>query len=347
MKRKIFLTLFCVVVVASNTIFNPGFAIAGDNIEWKLNVHGSSREWTRPAEAWAQKMENRTDGKFKCEIMYGAVLGPTKDNLNGIKAGLFNAAFIVVGFDPGKTPLMDILNLPRVMPENSKKAALIKYAVLNHPYIAEELGSRWNAKILLSDFIPSYTVLSKKPIRTLDDLKGLKIRVHGGAANTVFKMLGAVPVGISPPEVYDALSKGVVDAVFFGNYAHGAYKLFEVAKYLTSGWGLYVAAASAVVVNKDAWNDLPENMKTIHYELDNESISWWLQEYQKTDEHWFKEFKKAGVEMYELSASDQDKLQQLSDQIQNDWANKMEKKKLPGKDLLNFIKELKKEVSYY
>lgn len=107
-----------------------------------------------------------------------------------------------------------------------------------------------------------YTIVSKKPIHTWDDLKKMKVRASGSIAKTLKKM-GIPTVFIPFSEIYVALSRGTIDAEISGNHAESFLaKTFEVAKYQTTP---YISGAQncEVIMNNDRWNEMPEDLKAL------------------------------------------------------------------------------------
>lgn len=109
-------------------------------------------------------------------------------------------------------------------------------------------------------------IRSNKPIHSLDDFNGLKIRVAGLIQSELTERLGAVPTTIPTHNIYESLQRGVIDAAEFSTpYADEIIKLQEVTKYwLTPGWH-QTSAVYGVMINKDAWDSLPEEYKDIFY----------------------------------------------------------------------------------
>lgn len=107
-----------------------------------------------------------------------------------------------------------------------------------------------------------YTIVSKKPINSWQDLKKMKVRASGSIAKTLKKM--DIPTVFIPfSEIYVALSRGTIDAEISGNHAESYLaKTYEVAKYQTIP---YISGAQncEVIVNQDRWNELPENLQVI------------------------------------------------------------------------------------
>ncbi len=107
-----------------------------------------------------------------------------------------------------------------------------------------------------------YTIVSKKPINTWEDLKKMKVRASGTIAKTLRKM--EIPTVFIPfSEIYVALSRGTIDAEISGNHAESFLaKTFEVAKYQTEP---YISGAQncEVIMNNDRFNELPEDLQAV------------------------------------------------------------------------------------
>lgn len=107
-----------------------------------------------------------------------------------------------------------------------------------------------------------YTIVSKKPINTWEDLKKLKVRASGTIAKT-FQKMGIPTVFIPFSEIYVALSRGTIDAEISGSHTESYLaKTFEVAKYQTVP-DISGAQNCELIINQDRWNELPENLQVV------------------------------------------------------------------------------------
>jgi TRAP-type C4-dicarboxylate transport system substrate-binding protein len=235
-------------------------------VEWDLSLWGGSRGYTQPVERWAKAMEEKTNGRWKIEIHYGEALSPAKQNLDGLRAGLFQAAAQCAGYHPGKRPLATVYELPFLVTQNIHVQGHVQIALnRDNDLIAEEARTRWNAVMLLPGPLPPHELISRKPIRKLEDLDGLRGRVSGGMARAL-RRVGLKASLVPAPELYEALDQGVVDAGAFPvSYAHYAYRLHEVAKYFIHKMPLGTFDCS-YFANADAWEALPEEWKKMHWE---------------------------------------------------------------------------------
>ncbi len=123
------------------------------------------------------------------------------------------------------------------------------------PMLEKTMLEDWNTILLALVAFPPQGLWSNKPVSSLSDLKGLKMRVMTAPQAEWMKELGAVPVTVAWPEVYTALQRGTVEGVYTATYLVYSAKLYEVVKYR------YLPGASSlawwVVANKDAFEKLP------------------------------------------------------------------------------------------
>jgi TRAP-type C4-dicarboxylate transport system substrate-binding protein len=324
----------------------PAFAAKQDVIEWNVSLWGplGARVW--PIQWWAEEMEKRTNGRFKVILHPGAELAPPKEELDGIRAGLYDMAHFAALYHPGKTPLAMIFSNPCITPLALKDIAKLELAFMEFPPAKKLMAERWNAVYVgLSHTRPNYTFLGRKPVRSLEDLKGQRIRV-GGKTGELFREFGAVPTMMPAPEIYEALSKGILDQSYLAPASHYGYNIHEVSDYFTYKIGAGSGMLWALVANKDSWEALPEDIKEIHKKLAKELM---LERLPREMENFingtiFPAWKKKGIEFIEFSAEDRAKLIEKAKPMWNEWAAELEKQGLPGKETLSYILEKKKEI---
>ena len=313
-----------------------GPVIAAQSSVWNFNIWGGKRAFTIGIETIKQILEAEAPGSFELKINYGDALGPPKKNPESVRANAFEAAQFCVGYYPNKFPLLSVLELPFLLPTELSRRAAIEMEVLTHPLIVEEMAKRWNIKFFGPSFLPRYEFIGNKRIETVEDLKGVKIRISGLNAKAL-ALFGAVPTMVTAPEGYTALDRGTIDS--FGQaytYAHGAYKLYEVSKYVTDGFNMS-GFMCFQGVNIDAWNNTPEKVRQALPRAQTEAIAAMIKAYSKADKYWIPIFEEH-VEIVKIPPSELTKLQNVSEQIWDEWASDQEKKGRPGIEMLNFVK---------
>lgn len=340
-KASIFLAIIFVAVCVFGS-YGTSYA-KPKTYEWNLAVWGGSRAMTKAAEWWAKEMEKRSNGRFKVKWGWGNVLSKQRDNLMGIKSGLFELAAFCPGFAPAALPAAELLELPFMGGTNLRAELILETAMAKHPALEKEAEERWNAKWLLSFGHPPYEFMGNKRFAKVEDLKGLRVRTTpmGGRALEKF---GAVRVAIPTSEVYTAIERGMIDlAAYPWSYCFGAFKIYEVSKYATIGVDLGSYFCS-LYVNKDAWDSLPADIKAIHEEVMKDYIDVYVKFNDEADKKWIPLFKKAGIEIITLPASEKAKLAKAANEIYETMIKEKEAKGVPAREVFKYLKATRQKV---
>ena len=247
-------------LVLGASAFVSGSAIAamvdGPAVKWNHSVWGKKRAFTASAEKLAEILKEKTGGKFIYKIHYGAALSKSKENLDGIKLGAFQAATFCNFYSPGKNPAYMIFSLP-FLPMNDWKTSLaVRKALLKHPALVADMD-RWNAMAYTTTLLPTYQLMGKgAPPMKITDWDGKRVRA-GGGIGTAMELLGSTRTTMPAPEVYTAIQRGTIDAVSFPfTYAFAAYKIDEVSQWFTGNLSPGTAECP-IIFNKDAYAKLP------------------------------------------------------------------------------------------
>ncbi|HEY8251893.1 MAG TPA: TRAP transporter substrate-binding protein [Burkholderiales bacterium] len=251
MKRFAFLAVFaaCAIPAQAQTV---------------LKVHSFSGpqapDQARHLFPWAEKITKESGGKLKVEVYTNMQLGGKPADLpQQLDDGVVDAILIVPGFSPGRYPGLEGTELPftNVGLSAGQSPAVFEWAT--KWLMTNELkGSRMIASHTTdASIIHSRT----KPMKTLDDFKGMKFRVPGRFVGEAAKALGATPVGIPLPGVYEALERGQVDGMFINWAIVPPYRLHEVTKYHLET-PIYQSPIMTFMSQK-SYDKLPADMKKL------------------------------------------------------------------------------------
>jgi TRAP-type C4-dicarboxylate transport system substrate-binding protein len=185
--------------------------------------------------------------------------------------------------------------------------------------------------------------MSKVPVKTLEDIKGLDLRASGGAAQ-ILGAWGANPVGMPMPATVEALQKGVVKGLYSSLEVMKDFKFAETCKYVTlTDTVIY---PFAVVMNIDSWNKLPKDVQKVMDGLRVEQAEWtgnYMDNHVQEAIKWSKQTQ--NVEFITLSKKERarwdDKLRFLTDK----WVENSKAKGLPAAAIVNDLKKLIKKYS--
>jgi len=321
-----------------------GFAgVAQAKTVWNYNTHGPKRAFTAGIEKIKELAEKDSNGEFEINLQYGDALGPRKQNPENVKSGVIEAAQLCVGYYPNKYPLLSVMELPFLLPRDLPTRAKVEMEVMQHPAIVAELKDRWNSRFFGPAFLPAYEFMGNKRIETTDDMKGVKMRISGLNARAL-QPFGAVPTNVTAPDGYEALRRGTIDSFGFPyTYAFGAYKLYEVSKYVTEGLGMS-GFMCLQTVNIDAWNSAPAVVRENMPEYQQAAIQAMIEAYAKADKKWRPIFDEK-LEIVAVDPSVRAKLADGAGAVWAEWVKEQEGKGRPGQEVLDFVKATVKKHS--
>ena len=249
-------------------------------------------------------------------------------------------SFFIQGYTAGRFPLTSVMELPLGIPSANVGCPVIwelyeKY--LKSEYHGVKMLSVWT-------IAPAYIYTSKKPVRTLEDLRGLRIRSAGPQVTQTLKELGASAISLPASDVYDGLQRGLIDGTTCDFGPMKSFRFAEVVKYGTV-ISLYVLPMG-LAMNQKVWDGLSPDIKKVFGELGGlhfgkrNAIS-----FDNADRVGREELKGKGGEIIELSAEEQKKCAEKFKVINEKWVSDMEAKGLPGKKVLEEASLLVKKYS--
>ena len=207
---------------------------------------------------WAKKVEEATKGRVKIDIYWAQTLVKGPDIWNAVKSGVADIGWCFHGYWPEMTPLYDVITLPSLPFKTGEEGSEVLWKLYEKtPALQREFKDVHVLQLWTSP--PRFLITSKKQVKTLEDLKGMKIRVPGGPATDQMRAYGAVPLLIPMPDNYQSLDKGIIDGMDTSWDATYSFRLYEVVKYYT-----FVPLSStnfSMSVNKQKWESLPKDIQ--------------------------------------------------------------------------------------
>ncbi|EFK12000.1 bacterial extracellular solute-binding protein, family 7 [delta proteobacterium NaphS2] len=216
---------------------------------------------------YAKEVEKRTNGKVQITTFPGGTLTKAPMVYDGVVNGISDIGNSCFAYTRGRFPVMEVVDLPMGYP--SGKVATCVADTFAKSVNPKELQ---DVKVLYVHAHGPGLLHTKKPVRTLEDLKGMKIRATGLSAKVV-EALGGVPVAMPQGDTYEALQKGVVEGTFGPIEVLKGWKQGEVVKYTTDCSDVGYTTAMFVVMNKDKWNALPDDVKKVFEETAEEWVT--------------------------------------------------------------------------
>ena len=319
--------------------------VMGPEVTWRASLWGKRRAFTEGLEFISSEVSKRTHGKFKFKLYYGGQLSKSKENLDGISVGAFEAALFCAAYHPGKNKPLNVLDLPFLPLTSLDVMIKVHNAVYNHPSAKKALA-KWNAHLYMPNVLPQYEYMGKgTPPAKVSDFKGKRLRALGGMGRAA-KAIGAVPTTMPASETYTALSRGTVDAIGFPfTYTFSAYKLDEVSDWYTTNMVLGTVNCP-VVFNVNSWSKLPKQYQKLLNDLKSEASNAQKQAYTKKDKEnlkkWAANPKLTAVKIDEAEMAE---FRRIGGQpLWNDWV-KENAGDIPAQELLDLVLKTAKEAS--
>ncbi|MFH1985422.1 MAG: TRAP transporter substrate-binding protein [Pseudomonadota bacterium] len=217
-------------------------------------------------ERWKTEVEKRTGGAVAVNTYPGGTLLGAKDMIDGVIAGQADIGCLSMAYQPGRFVLTNATGLPVGIPD-SRVGSLVLLDIYKK-YQPEAFAK---VKVLAMFTTAPANIMSKVPVRKLEDLTGLDLRASGPAAQ-VLSAWGANPVGMPMPATPEALQKGVVKGLLSSLEVMKDFKFAEMCPFATMTDT--VIYPFAVVMNLERWNSLPADVKAVMDALIAEQSEW-------------------------------------------------------------------------
>jgi len=212
---------------------------------------------------WTQRVEAASKGRIKFQIYPSMQLGGAPNQLfDQAKDGVADVVWTLPGYTPGRFPKSEVFELP-LMVESGEQASRAAWE-----YSQKHLLDEFKGVKLLSVHTHDAGLLHmvKKPVRTLEDLRGEKLRAPNRVANKMLAALGASPVSLPFTALQEGLSKGILDGLFITWEALPSTKINEVVKFHTEmpeGSPALYTSVIVIAMNEAKYKGLPAELRAI------------------------------------------------------------------------------------
>jgi len=309
--------LFFAAVVLSLVLVLGAGAIAKTqwigNSVWPPNNHHSIG-----LNEFAAKVLERTKGELEIKVNVGGALGfKGPELLRVVRDGLVQISDMLCSGVAGDEPIFNITTLPFLV-RGFKEARLLNE--IAKPYYEKAVETKWNQKIIYTAPWPAAGLWTKKPIKGVADMKGLKTRTYDKNGALVVKATGGTPYPLPFSEVYSALATGLIDSVITSTPTAVDAKFWEVLKYFARID--ITQAVDMVNVNLKAFNALSPEVQKVLVETGKEMENYMWEWVEKLDMEMEKKCNDNGIESLPISNEFLDELAKITRDIRKEWIEK-------------------------
>lgn len=318
-----------------------GIAQQAVTLKFHTFMAPQSNVWLAMHKPWMEKVEKESNGRIKFEGYPAMQLGGTPVQLyDQAKDGVVDIVWTLPGNTAGRFPRIEAFELPFMMSNaEATSKAFWEYVQTVAP---DEFKD--TQVLALQVHGPGVIHTVDKPVKTIADMRGLKLRAPTRQVTKLLAILGATPVGMPLPQIPDALSKGTINGCVIPWEVVPSVKVNELTKFHAefdpAGGSLYTTTF-VMAMNKAKYNSLAPDLKKV---IDNNSgmaTSAWLGKIQQgNDVPGRKSASDRGNNIYTVSAADAQEFRRKSRQVEVDWVEDMNKKGFDGKKLLETARSL-------
>lgn len=261
-----------------------------------------------------ESIKEESAGKLDYTLYAGGALGKGPAHYDIVKNGMSDIGYFTATWTPGKFPLAEALSMAMWIDGKDKATDIGNALYASSPALQKEFE---DVHLLeLNGCIQAF-LWTKKPVTSLKDLKGLKIRTPGGMQTQYIKNLGAEPVFMPLGDVYTSLDTGAIDGLVTCPPLVLAFKLYEVVKHgVVATFG---CVTEGVVMNKRKWNKLDTDEQAIITKITSNPYAHTHGLDQGTYKEMLAELKDKGVTLHSLDSETQDSWFKTYHQVTRDW----------------------------
>lgn len=221
--------------------------------ELKFSIFSPPRSITvqRVAEPWAKWIEERVGNEVRIKIYAGGTLGRNPaQQLKLVEDGIADISWVLPSYTPGRFPTLTLLELPGMV-DSAAEGTRLAWEL----YDRGRVKGFESVKVLALYTTDLYGLHLSTPIKSIEDLKGRKIRSGGQVQNEIIAALGMVPVGMPVTQIVEAMSRNVIDGAIANWTSMVPFKLDEVASFhyeIPLG-----VLPMAIIMNRGVYESLP------------------------------------------------------------------------------------------
>lgn len=339
MRRKSGLTAFVVLIVFSAY----SFTFAAEPVKLKFaNYFPPTHMNSVMMGKFAEELNKKLAGKVELTQYTGSTLLAAPKMAAGVTSGIADIGLSNLSYTRGRFPVMEIMELPLGFPSSW---------VATH--VANDFYNKFKPKdfdayhVLMLSTSPINVVQTlNKPVKTLEDMKGFKLRGTGRLGDLV-KALGATPIPIETPDLYDSLKRGVIEGALLPLETLKGFKTGEVLKYVTASWKVGSAYCFYVLMNKQKWDSLPPDVQKVIDEYSSEFTEQWAVAWNNIDIGGRDFFIAQGGQIVSISDAESARWVKAAEPVIEDYKKDLVSKGHKAGDIDGWLSFVRERIEYW
>ena len=281
-------------------------------------------------------------GKVELTHYSGGTLLSAPKMAAGVANGIADIGLSHCAYSRGRFPVTEIMEFPLGFPSGWVGAHVM------NDFLDKYKPKEWDAyhPLMFTTSPPNILQTLNKPVKSLEELKGLKIRATGRLGDIV-KHLGGVPMPIETVDLYESLRRGVIDGSYIPLETFKGYRIGEVEKYATASWKVGSVYAYYVVMNKQRYNALPADVRKTIDDFSREFMDRWAVEWNNIDIEGREFFLKQGGKIIPVSEAESARWIKAAEPVIGDFKKDLISKGYKASEIDSWLSFVKERIEYW
>jgi TRAP-type C4-dicarboxylate transport system substrate-binding protein len=286
---------------------------------------------------YAEEVNTATEGAVTIEIHAGGALAALPNTFDNTVVGGQDMGWALHGYHPGVFPVTEIIELPFQFSSAVQATQTMwdihdEFEAFQGDYESVKLLGLWTHEV--GDLF-----FNEESVTTLEQLNGLNLRTPNATMTSFFEQVGASPINMGAPEIFDALSTGVIDGLATATSALQSFNLYDEVAYITR-CDCYLAT-QYLVINLDTWNSLTSDTQAVMESLAREYSVTAGEVYDGLYTAVTEIALEQGVEELELSEDELARWHEVGEQVASDWIAEREAQGVPAQEMFDRMQDIK------
>jgi TRAP-type C4-dicarboxylate transport system substrate-binding protein len=345
MKKIVLLSLVILIVVAFN-ITGCGSSQPAVSYPIKLtsaNYLPVAHDFTALQEQWGKDIMAKSEGRVEITYYSGGSLVKAPAVPDALEQGIADIAFSHIGYNRGRFPVSEVLDLPLGYPTGWVGSHVAT------DFLNEYQPAEWDKfhLLLVNAGTTAGLMLHNTKVTKLEDLAGKTLRGAGEVASAI-NALGATARDIPMAEMYDSVSKGVVDGTLVGIETLKTFKMGDVCKYTAFAWQVGNMYTFYLAMNKAKWEALPDDIKDIFNEVSADYAEKYAETWNQIDIKGINySLSIPGNEVYTLSDAEGARFKAAVQPVLTDYVNAMVGKGYDKGEVEGWLQYIKDRITFW
>ncbi len=262
---------------------------------------------------WAKTVDKMSNGELKANVFTGTVLLPPRSGMSGVRDGITQVGYHAGTYTPAELPISNAL---QEMGLNYSDPLVMIAAASDFNMTNPEALEQWKkAGVIYGGgySTPPYNLMCNAPMKTVEDLKGKRLRTAGAAMSRWVESIGAVPVNVPSSEMYQGIEKGILDCAVNVASDLKSRSLWDVSKHTTMApLGIYYSGPMWAY-NQDFWKELKPAERKIFFDANAKAMADLYVGYNASVDAALTEAASHGVSVYQPSEDMKNSIQSFAD----------------------------------